>query len=194
MNQRRNPVPTQGRAIFYQVTRRRETQKSQTRKIYFETSITFYSEFGKKLAKTSCSKWLRRQTLVVANLSDTSVNKVRSSNHTYTARGPIHNVVDGRPISQACTAHAKCQGQGQIIRYNGQTTEKNLGSIPRQEQGISLVYKASRPSLGPTQPTAALTTSTDVRTSGFTPPLTSKPSTVCKKKRIYLPSSMLSSR
>jgi hypothetical protein len=59
---------------------------------------------------------------------------------------------------------------------------KNLGSIPRQEQGISLVYKASRPSLAPTQPTTALTTPTDVRMSGFTPPLTNKPSTVCKKK------------
>jgi hypothetical protein len=143
----------------------------------------FIPNSEKKIAKTSCSKWLQGETLVVANLSDASVDKVRSSNHTYTERGPIHKVADGSSVSQACTAHAKCQGRNRLFGTMARQP-KNLGSIPRQEQGISLVYKTSRPSLAPTQPPTALATPPDVRTSGFTPPLVHKPSTVCKETNL----------
>jgi len=78
------------------------------------------------------------------------------------------------------TSHVS--GPGQISGYKGQTTEKSWFNSRSRTRNIC---KASRPSLTTTRPPTAPTAPSDERTSGFTPPLTHKPSTMCKETTLF---------
>jgi hypothetical protein len=97
----------------------------------------------------------------------------------------FHKVVDGSPIGQALHGTRQVSGPEQISRYNGQTTEKSwfnsrsrTRDIPRL-QSVQTISGAHSTSYGSQPPPPTL------KTSGFTPPLIHKPSTVRKETTLF---------